>query len=144
MAAVSFFNQDITFRLPQPTKTRKWIRDVIAREEKRLVHLNYIFCSDRHLLTINQQYLDHHTFTDIITFDNSEAADEIEGDIFVSIDRVRENADKLKIPFDQELHRVMIHGVLHLMGYRDKSPSQKSLMRKKEDACLSLRTMTPD
>lgn len=88
---------------------------------------------------MNIQYLNHKTYTDIITFDNSEAPKLLEGDIFISVDRVKENAEKLKIPFVHELHRVMIHGVLHLLGYSDKTPRKKAEMRKKEDAYLSLR-----
>ncbi len=138
MAALEFFNQDISFKLPNPRKTKSWIRQVIALENKSLAHLNYIFCSDDYLLSINQQYLNHDTFTDIITFDNSEEEGAIEGDVFISIERVRANAAELKKPFEEELHRVLIHGVLHLLGHTDKSPSEKSAMRKKEDAYLSL------
>lgn len=139
MAGVDFYNQDISFKLPKPRKTKQWIREIIAREKKRLAHLNYIFCSDEYLLTINQQYLKHKTLTDIITFDNSEGKDAVEGDIFISVERVRANAEELETEFDEELHRVLIHGVLHLLGYSDKSDREKSVMRKKEDAYLSLR-----
>lgn len=139
MARVDFFNQDISFKLAKPGKTRKWIQEVITREKKALAHLNYIFCSDEYLLGINQQYLKHKTLTDIITFDNSETRGMIEGDIFISIERVRANAEALETAFDDELHRVIIHGVLHLIGYGDKSPGKKLRMRKKEDAYLSLR-----
>lgn len=139
MADIDFFNQDISFTLPNPIKTRRWIRAVIAAEKKQLAHLNYIFCSDEYLLSLNRQYLKHRTLTDIITFDHSENRGEIEGDIFISIDRVKENAEKLGTPFVDELHRVMIHGVLHLAGYADKSPADKTRMRRKEDASLSLR-----
>lgn len=139
MAEVNFFNQDITFKLPKQGKTRQWIKEVLSREKKQLAHLNYIFCSDEYLLSINKQYLKHNALTDIITFDNSEHGGPIEGDIFISIERVRANAKELKTGFDEELHRVLIHGVLHLSGYSDKSASDKSRMRKKEDACLSLR-----
>lgn len=139
MAQVDFFCQDISFKLPRPRKASHWISEVIKREGKTLAHLSYIFCSDAYLLEINQQYLNHDTFTDIITFDNSEDADLIEGDIFISIERVKANALELGTTFDSELHRVLIHGVLHLVGYADKSPRQKSEMRKKEDAYLSLR-----
>lgn len=139
MAGVDFFNQDITFKLPRPRKTKQWIREVASREGRQLVQLNYIFCSDEYLLSINRQYLKHNTLTDIITFDNSEGGGVIEGDIFISIERVKANATELKTTFNEELHRVLIHGVLHLSGYSDKSASDKSLMRKKEDAYLSLR-----
>jgi rRNA maturation RNase YbeY len=140
MAQINFFSEDIDFSLPHPRKTSKWISSAIGREKKKLKELNYIFCSDQHLLAINKQYLDHHTLTDIITFDNREnpkAA--IEGDIFISVDRVKENASKFNTDFIEELHRVLIHGVLHLIGYSDKSKQQKMEMRKKEDAYLSLR-----
>ena len=139
MPAIHFFSQDIDFKLSQPRKTRTWIKEVVQKERKSLATLNYIFCSDAYLLTINEQYLNHKTLTDIITFDNSEEDSVVEGDIFISIDRVRENSWRLKMDFEEELHRVLIHGVLHLSGYADKTPSQKSDMRKKEDAYLSLR-----
>ena len=140
MAGITFFSQDLPFKPSKPQKTKRWIREVIHREDMRLLQLNYIFCSDEYLLAINRQYLQHNTLTDIITFDNSETPNEIEGDIFISIERVEANARELGTKFDQELHRVLIHGVLHLMGYRDKKAKDKSLMRKKEDACLSLRS----
>lgn len=138
MAAVEFFNQGISFKLSNSRRTKSWIRTVIGLENKKLEHLNYIFCSDQSLLSINQQYLNHDTFTDIITFDNSDDRDLIEGDIYISIERVRDNATELKTDFEEELHRVLIHGVLHLIGYGDKSAAEKSTMRKKEDAYLSL------
>lgn len=139
MARINFFTHDISFKISKPRKTKQWILDVLAREKKKLVEINYIFCSDAHLLSINKEYLNHNTLTDIITFDNSEAAPEIEGDIFISIERVIDNAKKLKTSFDDELDRVLIHGVLHLVGYGDKTPAEKLRMRKTEDACLSLR-----
>ena len=138
MAAIHFFAQDLDFKLSRPRKTKTWIKEVLNRENKSLSTLNYIFCSDTYLLSINEQYLHHKTLTDIITFDNSDG-DKIEGDVFISIERVRENASKLKTDFDDELHRVLIHGVLHLSGYGDKTAKEKSTMRKKEDAYLSLR-----
>jgi len=140
MPAIEFFAQDIPFKLPHPSKTRRWIQEVIQREGHSLNHLNFIFCSDAYLLEMNQQYLNHNTLTDIITFDNSEEEGSIEGDIFISVERVRENAASIGVSFDDELHRVIIHGVLHLLGYPDKSAAEKTRMRKKEDACLSLRT----
>jgi rRNA maturation RNase YbeY len=139
MAALDFFAEDISFKLPKPGKTKRWIRQVIEREKKKLVHLNYVFCSDAYLLSLNEQYLKHKTLTDIITFDHSEDSGAIEGDVFISVERVRANAEDLHTGFDEELHRVLVHGVLHLVGYRDKSGPEKSAMRKKEDAYLSLR-----
>ena len=139
MAAVNFFSQDLRFKLKAPRKTSLWIKAVIKKEQGKLCQLNYVFCSDEYLRTINTQYLNHNTYTDIITFDNSESGSEIEGDIFISIERVKENAMNLKVEFDVELHRVLIHGVLHLLGYSDKNATKKGEMRKKEDAYLSLR-----
>lgn len=139
--AVRFFSEEIQFKLPHPRKTSTWIKESIVKEKGTLANLNFIFCSDAHLLTINQQYLNHNTLTDIITFDNrtDDQSGPIEGDIFISIERVVENASSLGIAFDTELHRVLIHGVLHLLGYNDKKMADKALMRKKEEAYLSLR-----
>ena len=139
MADLEFFSQDISFKLSSPRKTKAGIRDVIRKEKKQLTHINYIFCSDQYLLSINEQYLKHKTLTDIITFDNSDVADSLEADIFISIERVMENARELERDPDEELHRILIHGVLHLIGYSDKSAHEKAIMRKKEDAYLSLR-----
>jgi probable rRNA maturation factor len=139
MAHINFFTEEIKFKLDHPTKTSRWIKETIKTEKSSLGQLNFIFCSDSYLLKINIDYLNHNTFTDIITFDNTEEDSLISGDIFISIDRVRENADKFKVDFDSELHRVMIHGVLHLIGYGDKDIRSKAKMRKKEDAYLSLR-----
>jgi rRNA maturation RNase YbeY len=139
MASVNYYSQDVPFKISHPRKTASWIKRTITKEKGKLKELNFIFCSDSHLLGMNIQYLKHKTLTDIITFDYSEGSGHIEGDIFISIERIEENAAKLKIPFQDELDRVVIHGVLHLLGYSDKSPSQTKEMRKKEDAYLSLR-----
>lgn len=140
MATIHFFAQDISFKIRKPRKTKEWIRDIIRMENRKLNHLNYIFCSDAYLLSLNEQYLKHKTLTDIITFDISGSAGVIEGDIFISVERVRANSLELEVPFDEELLRVLIHGVLHLIGYRDKTSSDKLAMREKEDACLSLQS----
>lgn len=138
--AVRFFSEEINFKLPHPRKTAVWLKESIKKEKGIVGELNYIFCSDAHLLSINQQYLNHDTYTDIITFDNSnDESDIINGDIYISIDRIKENAENFNISFDTELHRVLIHGVLHLLGYNDKKSADKALMRKKEEAYLSLR-----
>lgn len=139
MAAINFFSEEISFKIPHPRKTSTWLKEVIKKEKRTLEGLNFIFCSDEHLRQINIQYLNHKTFTDIITFDQSEKEKSILGDIFISIDRITENANNFGVTFDNELHRVLVHGVLHLVGYGDKSDKAKSLMRKKEDAYLSLR-----
>lgn len=111
---------------------------MIKKEGVKAGEINYIFCSDEYLHSLNQTYLDHNTLTDIITFDQSEAND-IAGDIYISIDRVKDNARHRTIPFSEELHRVMIHGILHLTGLNDKTTKEKQFMREKEDLCLSLR-----
>lgn len=136
--AIHFFNEDVDFVLEEHTHIEKWLLKII--DENELTHscLNYIFCSDDYLLKINQQYLEHHDYTDIITFDHSEGKNEIEGDIFISIDRVKENAENLNTTFRNELHRVLSHGLLHLIGYKDKTESEKKVMREKENTCLSL------
>jgi rRNA maturation RNase YbeY len=113
---------------------RKWLLDTIIEEDKKLYQINYIFCDDAYLLDINKKYLDHDDYTDIITFPYQ--ADPIESDIFISLERVDENAKDRNINFMVELKRVMIHGVLHLCGYGDKTESEKNEMRKKEDYYL--------
>lgn len=138
MSDIHFFEEDISFKLNHSPEIQDWLKKVTDLENQSLVELNYIFCSDEYLYQMNVDYLDHDTYTDIITFDNSEEQGEIEGDIFISIDRVKENSETLKTSFQQELHRVMAHGLLHLLGYNDKTEDEKALMRKKEEACLSL------
>ncbi|PWG82631.1 rRNA maturation RNase YbeY [Pararcticibacter amylolyticus] len=136
---ISFFSEDTDFTLKQKTNIRTWINTVITTEGKNSGYLNLIFCSDNYLLNINQQYLNHDTYTDIITFDSSEEEDRIEGDVFISIDRVRENASNFGILEKDEIHRVIVHGILHLLGYKDKSKNDKDLMTSKEDYYLSHR-----
>lgn len=136
---IYFHSEDYEFELENEERTAKWIEGIVKNEKLILMELNYIFCSDEYLLKINQEYLDHDTFTDIITFDNSESKFEIEGDIFISIPRVIENAKTFETSFDQELHRVLVHGVLHLIGHSDKTEEEQQRMRKSEDYYLSLR-----
>ncbi len=136
---ISFQNQSISFKLKDKTRLKAWIKTVTEKEKHRLGDINYIFCSDDELLEINIQHLNHNTYTDIITFDYTEG-NKISSDIFISIDRVEENAKKFKVSFEEELHRVMIHGILHLCGYKDKSKADAELMRKKENASLKLFT----
>jgi probable rRNA maturation factor len=139
MPAVNFFEEDITYKLKHKTAVRRWITETVLFEGSRLKELNYIFCSDSYLLQINQQYLNHDTYTDIITFDHSEEKGSIAGDIFISIDRIRENAAKFNVTETDELHRVIIHGALHLVGYGDKKPADKVKMTGKEDFYLNRR-----
>lgn len=135
---IRFFSEDTSFTPAGKRALRIWIQDVIKKEGVKSGEINYIFCSDEYLHSLNQTYLNHNTLTDIITFDQSEAND-IAGDIYISIDRVKANAKQLTIPFTDELHRVMIHGILHLTGLNDKTTKEKQFMREKEDLCLSLR-----
>ena len=140
MPAIQFFEEDISYKLKNKTAVRQWINETIQAEGFKLKELTYIFCSDEYLLQINQQYLNHDTYTDIITFDNSEKEGVIVGDIFISIERIRENALKFNITETDELHRVIIHGALHLLGYTDKSAVTKQKMTQKEDFYLNTRT----
>jgi rRNA maturation RNase YbeY len=135
---IQFFEEDISFRIKRTESIRHWIRKVAEMHGNDIHSLNYIYCSDPYLLKINRERLGHDFLTDIITFDLSEEEKILEADIYISIDRVQENATNLSVPFESELYRVMIHGVLHLLGFDDKSEEEKLKMRKKEDACLSL------
>ena len=132
---ITFLTEDITFGLKEKLKHKAWLKDAAKAEGFAIGELNYIFCSDAYLLDINQKYLGHDTLTDIVTFDNSEDPKMIEGDIFISVERVRENAIKFDTG-DTELKRVMVHGLLHLAGYKDKDKAQKELMRNKENEHL--------
>ena len=129
---IQFCTEDITFSLQEKLKHKAWLNEVAKQEGKKILELSYVFCSDNYLLQINQEYLNHDTLTDIVTFDNSEGPKKIEGDIFISIDRVRENGEKLGTS-ETELKRVMVHGLLHLLGYKDKKKEDKAVMTEKED-----------
>lgn len=128
------FNIEIEkFKLTEKRKKKRWLNDLISQESYKLLELNYIFLNDESLLKINKEYLNHDTYTDIITFDNSEEKLSIEGDIFISVDRIRENASKFKVSFEIEMIRVMAHGLLHLCGYLDKKEKDVRNMREKEN-----------
>jgi len=137
---ITFHTEDIKFSLKNKTILKKWISAVIEKKKRKPGDLNFIFCSDEHLLGINRQYLNHDTYTDIITFDYSKEDVKlpISGDIFISIDRVKENAGKFSKSFENELHRIIIHGMLHLLGYKDKTRAAKQEMTMEEDKCLKL------
>ena len=135
---IYFHSEDVSFRLKKSAIIKSWLRRVIHSHKKKTGNINFIFCSDEYLLVLNRKYLNHDAYTDIITFDNSTKAALIEGDIFISIVRVKENAQHLKVDFENELHRVMVHGVLHLLGYDDQKKSSQKEMRKKEDECLKM------
>jgi len=136
--AVHFFSEDVPFELPEKLRRKRWLNELAATSGFRIKELNYIFCSDEYLYQMNVDYLNHDTYTDIITFDNSEKTRELEGDIFVSVDRVKENALNMKVDEGTELTRVLAHGLLHLMGYKDKSKEEASLMRSKEEEAIEL------
>ncbi|NRA91749.1 MAG: rRNA maturation RNase YbeY [Psychroserpens sp.] len=131
------YNYETAFDLPNETELSDWISVVVHSENCQLGEINYIFCDDQYLLEINQQYLDHDTLTDIISFDYS-VGKKLQGDVFISVERVRENAHSFKVSFEEELSRVMIHGILHYCGYKDKFDSEKKIMRAKEDFYLKL------
>ena len=136
--AINFFEEETTFRLDKRQKRKKWLKSIADSEEFKILDLNYIFCSDEYLYNINVEYLNHDTYTDIITFDNSEEENKIEGDIFISIDRVEENSKKLQVPIEDELSRVISHGLFHLMGYKDKKKEEVEKMRTKEEFAINL------
>ena len=141
--SIRFASQNIDFEFPQAEKVKKWVSQVVQLRGKRVGNISYLFCDDEHLLGVNQQFLNHDTYTDIITFDYV-VADLISGDIMISVDRVGENAEKFGVPFEQELHRVVIHGVLHLLGQGDKSDTEAAEMRRQEEEALALwNTMFP-
>jgi len=133
---VLFHEEEIKFSLQKPEIIANWIKASFKKEGKSLQMLNYIFCSDNYLYQLNVEYLKHNTLTDVITFPYE--SDPIEGDVFISIDRVRDNAKDLEINFEEELHRVMIHGALHLMDYGDKTPEEKAEMTSLENKYLHL------
>ena len=131
------FNYENEFELQNEDQIATWISAVILSENKKEGDINYIFCDDDYLLNLNEQYLDHDTLTDIISFDYS-VGNELHGDIFISVERVRENAQDFSVTFEEELNRVLVHGVLHYCGYKDKSEEDEQLMRSKEDEKIKM------
>lgn len=139
MGKVSFFNADVIFHLPGKRKLKAVINNLFQLEKKTYASLNYIFCTDIYLLEVNKTFLQHDFYTDIITFDLSDPNEkDVVGEIYISIDRVKENTLQYSTSFKVELHRVMFHGALHLCGYKDKKKSEITKMRQKEDAYLRL------
>lgn len=132
---IFFHCEEVDLVLPDENRLQTWLSHLIASEECTLRQLHFIFCSDEYLHRLNVTYLQHDTLTDVITFPYAEPP-EIEGDVFISVERVRDNAAELGVPFEEELHRVMAHGTLHLCGYGDKTESEAARMREKEDAAL--------
>lgn len=137
--AIHLFEENIKLKIKNKLGIKKWLKTTVESEKFKLQELNYIFCSDEYLHEMNLSYLNHDTLTDIITFDNAEYEGEIVGDIFISVDRVRENAEKFEVSFEDELHRVMVHGALHLLGFKDKKKEEKEKMREMENYYLTKR-----
>ena len=135
---INFFELGISFSLSSPDEVRNWLCKVVEKENCVVENLNYIFCSDDFLHKMNRRYLHHDTFTDVIAFDLSEREKCLEGDIYISVQRVSENSIIFGVPFQEELARVIVHGTLHLLGYKDNSTVKKKVLRDKEDQALSM------
>ena len=135
---IRFSTADISYQLRDKTRLRHWLELTARKEKHRIDWLDYILCSDEYLYAMNVRFLSHKTYTDIITFDHRPAAGPIQGECYISLERVRENARSLGVTAGEELHRVMVHGLLHLCGYSDKNVHQQAVMRKREDKYLTL------
>ena len=137
--AVRFYEQEVKSGLKDRRKLSTYLQSLIRRQKTQVkdVQLVYVFCDDDYLVEINMDYLNHATLTDIITFDLSEEPDTMQGEVYISTERVRENAGKYKVTYEMELHRVIFHGALHLCGFKDKKKADKERMRQEEDLCLS-------
>ena len=135
---IAYYKEDTEFIFKGRAFNNKWLRMVAESEIRRIGELSIIFCSDNYILDVNMRYLQHDYFTDIITFDYCEG-NKLSGDLFISVDSVRENADYYGVEFSDELNRVMVHGLLHLIGYDDHTEEEQKTMRQKEDYYLSLR-----
>ncbi len=136
---IQFHSEGVDFELFNKNKIEQWLSSSISAEGKTLGEINVVFCNDKYLLELNQNYLNHDTYTDIITFDYV-VDKQISGDLFISIERVRENANTLNLKLEDELSRVLIHGVLHLLGYQDKTSKEALEIRAKEDFYLALQS----
>jgi len=136
-SVISYFSEDTDFELADAEKHTDWLMNIAGNHDSEILSLTYIFCSDDYLLNINKSYLNHNYYTDIITFPYKQGA-ELESDIFISIDRVKDNATQAEVSFTDELHRVMAHGVLHLIGFGDKTVEEAKIMRAKEDESIAL------
>lgn len=134
---ISYFLEDTNFKFNTRRRTSRWLKSVAEIENRSIGEINIIFCSDPYILDLNIKSLDHHFFTDIITFDYCEG-DILSGDLYISVDTVRANAEFYNTGFDNELYRVIVHGLLHLIGYDDHSDQDIAVMRSKEDFCLNL------
>jgi rRNA maturation RNase YbeY len=136
--AVQFSAHEVKVGMKDRTRLKAFIQDLFRREEQGLKNLQYVFCTDEYLLQLNEEFLQHDTYTDIVTFELSEDPEVTEGEIYISIDRVKENAEQFEVTENYELHRVIFHGALHLCGYKDKTKKEEAIMREKEDEYLAL------
>lgn len=136
--AINFFTEDVNYNLPKKMRRKSWLKEIAKSNGFTISELNFIFCSDKYLHEINLEYLDHDTYTDIITFDNSEERQIIEGDVFISIERVKENSRELNTELEKELNRVISHGLFHLLGFKDKNDQESKIMREKENYAIEL------
>jgi probable rRNA maturation factor len=134
---IKFFNADIEFQVPVPLEILAWLNALLSAESRSAENIEYVFCSDEYLLDINKRYLEHDYYTDIISFSIED--DPIEATIYISVDRVKDNAQKIGVEFLDEFHRVLAHGLLHLCGYLDKTDEEEKLMREKENQYLDIR-----
>tara|TARA_B110000263_G_scaffold215327_1_gene200251 strand:+ start:414 stop:875 length:462 start_codon:yes stop_codon:yes gene_type:complete len=138
MFVTNFFSENKNFKISNKKEIRALLKKICKKENKKISFINYVFCSDNRLLEINKKYLNHTSLTDVVTFDFSTNKKNIEGDVYISIDRVKENAKKYKETFKKELLRIIIHGLLHLIGFLDKTKEEKNTMTLKENEYLSL------
>lgn len=135
---IQFHFEGVDNEIINTTTFHKWLKNSLLKNKRQNFFINYIFCTDEYLLGVNREYLDHDFYTDIITFNNSENEGFLESDIFISVDRVLENAKDNKVEFECEIARVMIHGILHLIGFNDKTEEEQNLMTRMENENLSL------
>ncbi len=136
---ISFYAEDIEMPKLKKTALKAWIKAVAEKHGFKLGDIAYVFCSDKRILEVNRQFLSHDYYTDIITFDYTEG-NKISGDLFISLDTVKSNAEKFDTDYDQEFHRVVIHGILHLCGINDKGPGEREIMEANENEALAMRT----
>ena len=135
--AISFYAEEVELPVLKEQAVSQWVRDVAATYGKKTGEICYIFCSDRKILEVNRQYLQHDYYTDIITFDYTEG-NKISGDLFISLDTVKTNSEKFQTPYNEELHRTIIHGILHLCGINDKGPGEREIMEANENKALAI------
>ncbi len=135
--STNFFNEEVTIKLGEKRNLKSWIKFVVESHHKKLGEINFVFASDEYVIEINREYLKHNYFTDIITF-NYNSLDLVSGDIFISVDTVKRNANTYSVSFVNELHRVIIHGVLHLIGFDDKTEELQMIMKEQEDRSLEI------